>query len=522
MTRPPGRAACWITCSAAGATLVLGFAPFDLWPLAAVAPAALCWVAVYPGLGRGTVLVSALLFGAAFFLGTIYWVAPVMSRHGDIGLASAGGILLLLVAYLTAFLLVFALSLRRLAARLGPRAALAAAPAIWVALELARNHLLSGFPWVRLGTSLHAALPLLQVVSVAGVYGASALLMVPAAALAAALQPGGEGRRRGLLGLGGAAALFLLCAGWGGWRIDRLPAGDGAPLRVALVQGNVPQDLKWEREEASRILDRHLALSREAIASGADLVVWPESSMPFSFRGNRAFSGPVRALARESGVPLVIGTTDRREGQGVFNSAFLIDARGEVQGVYDKSHLVPFGEYVPLRRLLSFAGSLVAEVGEMSPGSGAVTMGGEGEVPALGAMICYEVIFPELARASVREGARLLVNLTNDAWFGRTSAPSQHFAEAVVRAVETGRWLVRAANTGISGIVDPAGRVTEVSSLEEAVVVSGVVAARTDLTLYVRAGDSFAWACAILGIAALFLPARPPGLRSRPGIARRP
>ena len=243
--------------------------------------------------------------------------------------------------------------------------------------------------------------------------------------------------------------------------------------------------------------------------------------MPFALRQHAEFAGRVRAVVAETSVPLLVGSLDVRAagagGREVYNSAFLLGGEGRIQGVYDKSHLVPFGEYVPLRRLLFFADSLVEEVGDLRAGSGDQPLARRAgpAMPGLGVLICYEVIFPELSRRAVRAGAAVLANLTNDAWFGRTSAPHQHFAEAVVRAVETGRGVVRAANTGITGIISPSGRVAARTELGQVAVARAEVRPRDEVTLYVRTGDAFAWACAILALVAMML-ARIPALTGHP------
>ena len=298
-----------------------------------------------------------------------------------------------------------------------------------------------------------------------------ALLLAAVAALAAF---GAPSRRRLAVGYGG--AVLLLSAGiaiWGGLRTSRAGSLDrdrASTIKVACVQGNIPQDRKWAPEEATAILGRHLELSREAAAEGATLIVWPESSLPFVLRSSPEFDGQVRDLARGLGVPLVIGSLDVRRDpngdSGVYNAAFLIGGDGVLAGSYDKVHLVPFGEYVPWRWALPFASSLVEGVGDVRAGSGPrLLRDADVGLPPLGVQICFEILFPGLVRRAVADGAELLINLTNDAWFGRSSAPHQHFAEAVVRAVESDRWVVRAANTGISGIIAPTGQVVARSEL---------------------------------------------------------
>jgi apolipoprotein N-acyltransferase len=272
----------------------------------------------------------------------------------------------------------------------------------------------------------------------------------------------------------------------------------------------VPQGEKWGAAYADRIYQRYLSMSRQAVQRGATLVLWPESATPFMYEEDPAAEG-IRLLARESGARLFVGSDQVERPRPVgptpaprakatfFNSAFLIQPTGSVGGVYRKIHLVPFGEYVPLERLLWFAGPLVEQVGGFSPGETLTIFHlREG---SFSTGICYEAVFPELSRAAVGQGSQLLTSITNDAWFGRSSAPRQHLDMARMRAIETGRFLVRAANTGISAVVDPYGRVVHATPLFEEAVVVEDVRLLDGVTLYVRIGDVCPWAGLIASLA---------------------
>jgi len=237
---------------------------------------------------------------------------------------------------------------------------------------------------------------------------------------------------------------------FGVWRLtDNRLVRDGTPLRVGLVQGNVLQADKWDPAMRSTILRGYLDLSRQSAAAGARLIVWPESATPFSFE-DHPDGDAVRQLARDTGAHLLFD--------------------GETAAVYQKMHLVPFGEYVPFRSVLFFARPLVESVVDFSPGASPVTLAiGTHRISTA---ICYEIIYPGLARSFVRHGSELLTTITNDAWYGRSAAPHQHFQQAAMRAIEQGRYLVRAANTGISGVVDPYGRVLARSALFETAVIT--------------------------------------------------
>jgi apolipoprotein N-acyltransferase len=277
---------------------------------------------------------------------------------------------------------------------------------------------------------------------------------------------------------------------WGAWRIrDGRLAREGTPLQVALIQGNVPQSEKWDPSRAESIFERYLRMTREAGARGADLIVWPESATPFYFDEDPASALRVRQLVNEIGTPLLFGTDEVERGSPprYYNSAFVLDETGTTAAVYRKMFLVPFGEYVPFGTLLTFVGPLVDAVAAFSPGQGVTMLPVDGHM--VSTAICYEVVYPHLIRRGVLQGAELLTTITNDAWYGDTSAPFQHFDLAAMRAIEQGRYLARAANTGISGIVDPYGRVTVRTTLFETAAPIGEVRFVQERTVYARIGD---------------------------------
>jgi apolipoprotein N-acyltransferase len=265
---------------------------------------------------------------------------------------------------------------------------------------------------------------------------------------------------------------------------------------VGLVQGNVDQGEKWDPARAASIFQNHVSMTRQAIGRGAQLVLWPESSTPFRFeeRAGHGETEQLRSLARQARVPILIGSDEAEAGSPTkyYNSAFLLRDDGSTAGVYRKMHLVPWGEYVPFKRLLFFVAPLVEAVSDFSPGQTPVLLPVGGRF--ISTAICYEIVYPSLIRQFVIGGSELLTTITNDAWFGTTSAPYQHFAQASMRAVEAGRYLVRAANTGISGIVDPYGRVLERTAINEPAVVVGEVRYLRVMTLYARVGDVLAYA----------------------------
>jgi apolipoprotein N-acyltransferase len=278
------------------------------------------------------------------------------------------------------------------------------------------------------------------------------------------------------------------------------------------VQGNVEQHQKWNPAYLEPILQRYLDLSRQVIGSGAAIVIWPEAATPFIFNLDNVSAAPVRRLAAESRTPFLIGTDEIERGadgrDAYYNAAVLVRPDGSSSVSYRKMWLVPFGEYVPMKRILFFVGPLVEAVSDFTPGTDPVVFDVDGR--RVSVAICYESIAPWIARAFVRRGSQLLATITNDAWFGRSSAAFQHFEQGAIRAVEEGRYVVRAANTGITGAVDPYGRVLRRTPLFETMAVTVDVRLLDGRTIYSYVGDVVAWASAVVtGLVIVFVrPAR--------------
>jgi apolipoprotein N-acyltransferase len=374
-------------------------------------------------------------------------------------------------------------------------------PCAWVATEYWRgSFIMGGFPWVPLGNSQVTMLPVAQLASVTGVYGLSALVALVNTLIACALL---SSRRRQVRLAAAAVLLPLVCAAWGAWRInDGSLRRSGRPLTVGLVQANIDQGTKWRGGEARRIFTTHVAITRDVAERGAQLVLWPESSLPFRFNGDQQGTEALQGLARELGVTLLFGADELIAGTTSYNSAFLMAPDGRTRAVYRKIHLVPFGEFIPYGDWLAFFPPLVETVGgfaPFAPGTEVVMLPLEG-VQASTA-ICYEVTYPSLIATAVRQGSQLLTTITNDGWYGTSSAPYQHFEMASMRAIEQGRYLVRAANTGISGIVDPYGEVVERSPIFQEAGIVGEVRLLSERTVYSKIGDAVAYAS--LGIMVL-------------------
>ena len=503
-----------------GALFVLSFPKFG--------HPAFGWIALTPllvalsGAAPRRAFLLGLATGIIYFTGTLYWITHVMAAYG--GLQPWVAVLIngALIAYLALFPALFALLMRRIVMAYG-RTALMIAPVVWVATELGRTYLLSGFPWVLLGYSQATVLPIAQLASIFGVYGVSMLVAAVSAALAcAAVGPPSLSRRRRSTAKaeGGPTtgrwapliAVLVIVVAVAAWGSRRAAASEwtraGEPIRIGMIQGNVDQAQKWDVTRASTIFQDYLRMTRQAIREGAQLVLWPESSTPFLFEEDLPGAAVVRTLAQQAQVPIVFGSDQIERGRPdrYYNSAFLVRADGTTGGVYRKMHLVPFGEYVPLQRLLFFAAPLTEQSGTFSPGLNPELLPVNGH--PISVAICYEVVYPDLVRQFVAGGSELLTTITNDAWFGQTSAPVQHFQQAAMRAIENGRYLVRSANTGISGIVDPYGRVLEQTPIFQPAVLVGEARYLRTSTFFTRHGDVLAYVSVVATLALLVMPKR--------------
>ena len=455
-----------------------------------------------PGQPSVRALSLGLVAGGVYFVGTIYWVGGVVAEFGGLVTPLALTTMLLLAIYLAFFPAVSAVIISKAITHLGTRALLLA-PGPWVATEFLRGELFGGFPWVPLGNSQIEVLSVLQLASVFGVYGISALLVFISALIALAIL--GNSKER-IISITIAIVLVGSIVTWGGLRISgESLVREGKSLRVGLVQGNISQEDKWNPQEGNRILTTHTRLTREAVAAGADLVIWPESSVPFMFEEDVERRKIINGLVQETDTPILLGSNQLERGPParLYNAAFFLTPDKKRATVYRKIHLVPFGEYIPFRDWLFFVSPLVDGVAEFAPGI-STTMLPLGN-HLISTAICYEVVYPGLSQEAVRNGSELLTNITNDAWYGHTSAPFQHFDLATMRAVEQGRYLVRAANTGISGIVDPYGRILQESEIFTETVLVGEVRLLTKRTLYSIFGDVVAYLSIVLTIIMLLV-----------------
>ncbi len=445
------------------------------------------------------------LCGALWCGGTCYWVFDTMHRYGGLPVPMAAFVLLLFCMYIGLYNGLFGFLIALVAGR-GPsvRRALVMAPFLWVAVELARTRV-TAFPWELLGYAQTANLALTRVATLTGVYGLSFEIVLVNSAFAAALLVEKSRRKRLLLAAFGAALALQA----GQWAVSPpLPPTDRTAL---LLQPDIPITTAWTEDYFQSTLNdlSKASLNVPGIKPGQhyDPIVWPESPAPF-FTNDPRFRDPVSEVAKQSGSWVITGSIGIQpamrkgsRGSQTYNSAALVSPQGEWTARYDKVHLVPFGEYLPFPQLFAFAGGLTKEVGEFQRGASRDPLSAGNE--RLGTFICYESIFPNEVRQFVLHGADVLVNISNDGWYGDSGAWSQHLQQTRMRAIENNRWLLSATNTGLTAVIDPWGRiVTEVPRKERATLVAPY-ALISSTTFYTRHGDWFACLCAIISLGAL-------------------
>jgi apolipoprotein N-acyltransferase len=463
-----------------------------------------------------------LLAGLVHYTTLLYWLSYTMEMYGHLPLYLAIPILFLFSFYLSVYTAVFSGMLTLI--RLRPLHLIFVIPALWVSLEYVRSFLFTGFPWELIAYSQYKSLHIIQISDILGPYGVSFLLVLSNAAVFIGFlylirSDQSEKKASGTdFALSALIFIFALTIVWfyGKFRIeltDKL-VSVSHKARISVVQGNIEQSEKWDPSLQLAATKKYLALSRSALKDKPDLAVWPETAAPFYFEYDRALTETVQRGIAETGISFLIGSPSLKAGRDnirYYNSAFLIGPDGKVSGKYDKVHLVPFGEYVPLKKWLPFVGKIVEQVGDFQPGEKGTVISLNGH--SIGVLICYELIFPYLSRAEARNGAGLLVNITNDAWYGKTSAPYQHFSMAPFRAVENRRALVRAANTGISGFIDPSGRIISSTPLFEEAVMTETVPILNEKTFYTRFGDIFAFICLAAAVSSIFIKTKISGRR---------
>jgi apolipoprotein N-acyltransferase len=472
-----------------GVLFAAAFPDYSVGWLAFIALAPLLFAVVRAKRAR-TAFVYGWLSQTVAWLIMVPWVVRVMSHYGGLPYFTGVAIFIAMSLYLGLYggafaLLVYALKLRE---RFLPWLLV---PLAWAAVELARTYLLTGFPWNLVAAAVVDYTPLVQIDRFAGPYFLGCLVLLPSVTLTWLVSQRAPSIIRAfvLTGVG-----FVLFVWWGtGYVAAQMKTMDRTAITntAALLQPNISQEMRWNESNVLSIYQRMMTMTAAAADRGAQTIIWPESTVPLSYAVTDFYRQSIESVSRTRNVDIILGSVaeDASQPDKLWNAAFLVSG-GSTIGHYDKIRLVPFGEYVPLRKMLFFAKKLVHAVGEFEFGTNDNPLRGK---HVYGPAICYEIVYPEITRTQVRHGADVLVTITNDAWYDGTSAPRQHLNQARLRAVEDDRWLLRAGTTGISALVDPAGRVIEELPMGRTGIIIAKYAARKTMTPYVRWGDWFAY-----------------------------
>ena len=502
-----------ILSALSGLFLILIFPQFNLEFLA--------WFALIPLLFAiqnqplRTVAARGFFAGMIFYFFSLSWVTNTLINYGNIPVSLSFLILALLAAYLSFYISLFCVLTVKWS-RGKPVYFFLLAPLVWTSLEYLRStHMTFGFSWMGLGYSQFQTLAIIQPAEITGIYGVSALIVLVNAALHFFLNTwifhlnARAGRRMSYRVIGVTTLVVGFWVGWGNWALNLTKSQiESSPkIRVALAQGNIEQHLKWNKLYQQPTMELYKKLTLQAAKEKPELIVWPEATTPFYYGLDPIGTKYVQDLVRTSGTPLLFGSPYKKKVEGkelVYNRAFLISNQGETIDVYDKMHLVPFGEFVPFRQALFFIEKMVEIIGDFGLGKRATVFTLNDY--QLGVSICYEIIFPDLVRQPVKNGAEYLVNITNDAWFGKSAASYQHISMAALRAVENRTPIVRAANTGISGFIDATGQIRNTTQLfKRELIVDEITPNKGPRTFYSKFGDIFSYLCLALVAIITFL-----------------
>jgi apolipoprotein N-acyltransferase len=433
------------------------------------------------------------LFQTIGWLIMVPWVIRVMSHYG--GLPLPVGILLYvaMALYLGLYGGLFGLFVRWLRpdARFSRWLLI---PVAWCAVEYIRTYLFTGFPWNLIAAAIINFPSLIMFDRVAGPYAVGVLILLPATAMGWLVtqrsSPQSSMIQR-IFAIGGVAILVFVWWATGLVASKLIPRASDAPrIRAALLQPNISQEMRWNEASLLTIYQKMMAMTEDAVAHGAQIVIWPESTVPLSYANTRFFRDAIETASRQHNIDIILGSVadEASRPNKLWNAAFLVSG-GTTVGHYDKIKLVPFGEYVPMRKVLFFAEKLVKDVGEFEFGTRDTPLVGRLKY---GPAICYEIVYPQITRQQVRNGADVLVTITNDAWYDGTSAPAQHLNQARLRAVEDDRYLLRSGTTGISAFVDPGGQLVQSLPMGREGIIYADFQPRHSTTPYVRFGDWFA------------------------------
>jgi apolipoprotein N-acyltransferase len=472
----------WLLAVLSGLALALAMPGPGLGPLALLFPFLLL-EAIKRVRGKWSPWLLGWLAGTVFWVVSTNWVIPVMHHYGGLPRFAALGCLVGMGAYLGVLWAVAA----GLTSLVPTSWRFWLFPAAWISLGVLQRFPPYGFTWTGTASAFVDWPWLMASLPVWGATGLGWFVVALSSAVWGLFQF--ETRKKAVVALVSSLVTLSLAA-----FLAPPPEPAGEELRVAAIQPGTTLEEKWDPSQAREIADRVWTMTAQAGVRGADLVLWPESAVPYRLDGDAAYAEIVEQMAGQFGIEIVLNSVASGGGGGYSNSAFLVTGEGVSPVRYDKVHLVPFGEFVPVWARLAFTESLVREVGAFTPGKRPAVL--PARVP-IGVAICFEVVFPDLIAAQVRGGAQLLTTLTNDGWYGFSWAPRQHFAQVRLRAAETRRWFARAALTGISGFIDPTGRVVSRLDVGETGILAESVQPMIGLTPRARYGDWWAVLCAV-------------------------
>ncbi|MDH3347185.1 MAG: apolipoprotein N-acyltransferase [Desulfobulbaceae bacterium] len=493
---------------------------FGYWPLLAVAITPLLHLTACHTPGKA--LLGGFLAGVIHYIILLYWVVIAMGHYGGLPWWISVPALLILSCYMALYTALFCYLLcvikkRSTTCSEASISFLWSAPFLWIALDYLRGKLLTGLPWMDLGYGLFEHPLLIQAADLGGHHLITFIIIVINLLIHQLIwtnkEPSAPRCPNKLLITTSFFCFLIFIGGYSQLRYNSITKlnQDALHIHSAVIQGNISQDEKWTPQKKESTVSTYRDLTHQALEDGnTELVIWPETAIPFFPQIDPLFY-EIKRLAKTSNIDLLAGapfftknTETTPPSYQYFNSALLINSEGNITEHYNKQHLVPFGEYVPLRRFFPFLEPLVENVGDFQPGTSLSPL--SSKVCKLGVLVCFESIFPDLARKMTQNGADLLVNLTNDAWYGISSAPYHTLAMAVFRAVENRRSLVRAANTGISCLIEPTGNIQGQTQLFQPAIVSITAPLLTEKSFFTRAGFLFGPLCLfIAGIRLLLL-----------------
>ncbi len=497
----------FILAAASGFMIALTFPDYELWPLA--------WVGLIPlfialrekQTHQGAIL--GMVTGLFYFGPTVPWLSNTMIDFGHLPPLLAHAATALTITILSFYIGLFGFLHTKMARVYNELYACIWAPLIWVAIEMLRMYFpIISFPWARIADSQYNILSIIQFADIFGEEGVSFLIVMVNAAFASLLywyQFRNKERSKPsfpLTQIVVVAFAVISSLAYGAWRQNNISEPDGEAVKVALIQGNIDQNRKWDKNYKDEQLAIYVNATARAAGDGAQFVVWPETAAPFYYGSDAFHDSIIENLSQSNGIPIVFGAPGfKRDGENytAYNRAWIVTPDGR-KDKYDKVHLVPFGEYVPLKKALFFLERLVTALGDMEPGD-QLNLLDSGRYK-IGVQICYEIIFPAYSRIMAQDGAAVIVNITNDSWFGDSPASRQSMAMAVFRAVENRAPILRAAQSGVSTIILPSGEITGETNLFERTTLSGEFTPKQGGISYFTAGGwTFGWLIALVAIA---------------------